>query len=450
MYSPNLNTLMKMLKEDMDCKNVTAPSNSIVDSSDLPFSIFPKAVLERGSVSLGLTKKRVLFVSDHCHGYNSNSKVSWNLINLISKRAEIELVHFGINQNEYRTADHRPYPANVRYYSVKELTKDIYGVDELKRCVEEFKPDTIFFYHYADIVLKYSIALDSCQYKKFKTIYFVDFVYYNVSQELALDIEKYADAIYVSSEFYKKKLLECNISKPVDVLRYGLDKKQTMDKKTARHRINLSETGFTILSPFENIHKNRYDIVIKAYVKLITRYPEIEMRLFCLCDKSDTGGYPIIDLYKQEFKNNNSDFSQHTGKIMLVQSNEVFNDEIKNVIFNCVDVSVCCSETANIELNPLELMSVGVPQVITGAGGYGEYINESNGMPLKIQIHSYVANNGSSSYLSEVRTVNSDDVFLALEKYLTNPNLLAEHGAAAKKITGDWDKSCAGLIRQLI
>jgi glycosyltransferase involved in cell wall biosynthesis len=223
-----------------------------------------------------------------------------------------------------------------------------------------------------------------------------------------------------------------------------------MDKKTARYRINLSEIGFTILSPFENIHKNRYDIIIKAYVKLITRYPDTEMRLFCLCDKSDDGGYPIIDLYKQEFKNNNSDFSLHTGKIMLVESKDVFNDEIKNVVFNCVDVAVCCSETANIELNPLELMSVGIPQIITDAGAYGEYINESNGTPLKIQIHSYLANNGSSPYLSEVRTVNSEDVFLAMEKYLTNRQLLEQHSAAARKISSDWEINSADLINALI
>jgi hypothetical protein len=454
MYSPNLNNLMKMLKEDLEIKKDVAPVNTIkqVESSDLPFSIFPKTVSGIGSGSIGTKKQRVLFVSDHCHGYNSNSKVSWNLVNIISKQSGIELVHFGINQNMYRTADHRHYPGNVKYYSVSEITKDKYGIDDLIKCVEEFKPNTILFYHNSETLFKYSESLLNSIYKNFKTIYFIDLLYYNVPADLVSDIEKYADRVYVSSEFYKKRLLECNLTKPVELLRYGLDKRQliAMEKKTARYRINLSETGFIILSPFENIHKNRYDIIIKAYVKLITRYPDTDMHLFCLCDKSDDGGYPIIDLYKQEFKNNNSDFSLHTGKIMLVQNNEVFNDEVKNVVFNCVDVAVCCSETANIELNPLELMSVGVPQIITDAGAYGEYINESNGTPLKIQMHSYLANNGSLAYLSEVRTVNSEDVFLAMEKYLKNRELLKEHGEAARTIVSDWEINCQGLIRQLL
>ena len=468
MYSPNLTTLMKMLQQEQQLKETRSTTNNVVTSvtlsatpislqaDSLPFSLFPN----KEGASTKKLKKKVLLVSDHCQSYNYNSKVSWNLIKVLAKREELEVYHFGINQNENNTADHRHYPANVTYFSAKELLTESTASTAspsslLNSYVDKVKPDYIVVFQHVDTLQSYLEGLGECQHKVYKMLVYADLQYYNVPITTVDVLNKYADRVFVNTDFYKRLLLESSLAKPVEVLRYGFDRTlmPIVDKKVARYKINLPESGFTILAPCENTKENRYDIVIKAYAKLISKYPEVEMRLFCLCDKTEADGYPIIQMYKEEIKRNGCLFENHTGKIMLVQNKQVFNDEVKNVIFNSVDVGICCPETANAQLNALDMMFVGVPQIIVGGGAYAEYVDSTNSAPVPIHSYSYSANNTENSHLSEIRAVNYEDVFLALERYLRNPSLIMEHGEAAKRKvseSADWATNFSSIINSFV
>jgi hypothetical protein len=109
-------------------------------------------------------------------------------------------------------------------------------------------------------------------------------------------------------------------------------------------------------------------------------------------------------------------------------------------------VGICCADSGNIDLNPLDMMFVGVPQIISDSGGYREYINESNSIPVRITSESYLANNGENSTLYEIKSINYIDVFLALERYLKDPNLLGQHSEAARQLKSDWEDNCSPLL----
>lgn len=445
MYSPNLTTLMKMLEEDQRLKEIQTPeaTQSDKETDDLPFSLFPSS--NKTPIS---NKTKVLLVSDHCQSYTCNSKVSWNLLKALSKQPELEVFHFGMNIHPNSTADHRPYPSKIGFYSVNEIVEDRYGVKNLNSYVDKIKPTVVIFFHMFETIETYVKGLESCSYKAYKTVIYIDLVYYNVCKEHIDKLNSIGDKIYVNSEYYRQKLLEGGIKKPIDLLSVGFDRSQApiLDKTVARYKINIPESGFTILAPFDNVPKHRYDIIIKAYAKLITRYPDVEMRLFCMCNKSEVGGYPIIDMYKQEIKNNGSSLDLHAGKIMLIDKKQVFTDEVKNVIYNAVDVGICVSESAHLNMSPLDMLFVGVPLIISDSNPYSKYANKNNSVILKTA-SSYLANNGKGGILSEVGVVNSEDLFLALEACIKNPKSLTEKRGSIHDDFPEW--SFTNLVQYL-
>jgi len=421
---------MKMLQEEQKQEKPV---------SDLPFTLFPNQTVET------VVKKRnkVFLVSNHCHNYDTNSKVSWNLLKILSTRVELEVTHFGLQPNPLATADHRKYPDSVKYFALK-------TVAELSEFVEKEKPEFLIFYNQIEVIAKFRKGLDACSYKGFKTVFYVDFVYHNINDNDVDFLNAYADRVFVNSEFYKSMLLSSRLVKPVDLLRYGIDSElKRFERNSARAKINLPESGFTILAPWDNNVNNRYDIIIKAFAKLVTKYPSIEIRLLCLCDKSDLNGYPIIDIYKREIINNNHLIENHSTKIMLIQNSQVFNDIVKNAIFCSINTSICCAQTANIELNALEMLYLGIPVIIPDAGGHKEYFNDSNSTPVKIHSHSYLSNNGDGAGCCDVKSVDYENVFLALENYLTQPNILGKHGEVATQFNSDWAKNSTGLLEYI-
>jgi hypothetical protein len=229
---------MKMLQEDQK-----------KPSSELPFSLFPTTP----EVKRENGKRRVLIVSENCRNYNSNSKISWNIVKVLAKCKDLDITHFAINSNINVTADHRQYPANVKYYVEKNKVDS-----ELPRIVETDKPDVVIFFHQIDIIADYIKILPENSFSSFKTFIYIDFIYHNVSHIEFLN--KYADTIFVNSEFYKKKLIDNNVIKPVHLLRVGFDRAlmPRLERRGARAKINLPDSGFTILSPCDNTANNRF------------------------------------------------------------------------------------------------------------------------------------------------------------------------------------------------
>lgn len=441
MYSPNLNTLMNMFINDGPAKIVNT------EAAALPFSLFPNQTPVKGSVS---KQKKILLISSHCHQYNSNSKVSWNLLKLLSLEPEFIVTHFGIMQSKKTNIDFRHYPANVKYYSVSELTQDPFGLDILDGVLDSVKPDIIVLFNNLETVKVYIEKLKGGF--SGKLVGYLDMSYYSTNAESLTLLNNNLHHIFTNSAFWKKNLEFQGINVPISICSYGFDSNcfPVLDKTATRDSISLPKDSFLVLNPNRNTHKHRYDIVLSAFVRLVSKYPTHNIHLFCLCDKGTEGGYPILDIYLSELRKYNVGIEQHLGKILLVQQDQNYSDQIINSIYNCANIGISCPDSEGGTLAALEMMGVGVPQILPKSSRYEDFANMNNSQLLPIKQTYYVSNNISSSP-GEARAVEAHDVFLALEKYLLMPSLIEEHGRASREtVVGlTWEKAASEFLNYL-
>ena len=431
---------MRMLQEDQE---------PVDNRPELPFSLFPSnSLMPKKNTKVLETRKKILLISEHCHQYTNNSKISWNLLKIMANNPNLDVFHFGTNQSDTTAVNFRPYPENVSYVSVKEVSDDPYGSDELKKYIDAVNPDHIVIFNTPENIAHYIELIEVGR----KITAYVEMLYYHISNTVVTSLNK-ADRIYVTSAFWKTALEENDITKPIFVMNCGFDSllMPKLDKTETRIKTGLPTSAFIIMSPSKNLQNYRYDIILKAYIKLLAKYPKKDIRLFCLCDKDEAGGYSILDIYKQEIKNNKLNIHSQISKIMLVQQSQIINDDVKNCLFNCADIGLLCPENDGLNMDSFEMMGVGIPQVVPKSGQFEEYCNEDNSLLVPIS-NIYYHSNSLRTMLTEARAVSADDVFLALEKYMLNPELLAEHKtnsmAKVKKYT--WSYVTTDFINYLV
>lgn len=434
MYSPNLNTIMNAILE------------KTASDDELPFTIFPG---QKARVS-GNTKIKILFVSSHCHQYNSNSKVSWNILKLFSQIPNsFEVLHFGIMQADKVDANFRPYPPNITYCSVREITNDPYGLDKFRKLITDFSPDIILLFHNLEVIKKY---IDSCAGFSGIVACYIDMCYFSIKSDYVLMLNNNVRQIFTTSLFWKTNLESQGVKTPIAVFEYGFDKEAfcKVDKIGARNNIKLPADSFLILNPNKNTQKHRYDILLRAFVKLVVKYPHrADIHLLCLCDKGESGGYPILEIYITELRKYTSDVKKHLGKILLVQNEQNYPDSVINMIYNCADIGVGCSDGEGGSLAALEMMGLGIPQILPDSGIYDKKFAEI--FPLLPIKHVFYLTNKDSGIAGEARAVCADDLFLALEKYFLSADLVSEHGKNATFNFNDrsWQKTSAAFFEYL-
>jgi hypothetical protein len=416
------------------------------EACGLPFAVFP----EKGRIISDGGQKKILLISTHCHQYDGNSKVSWNMLKLLSLEPDLKVVHFGIIQAKKINLDFRHYPANVKYYSVSELTEDPYGLDILEGVVNSVKPDTIVLFNNLEIIKIYI--------EKLKDIFsgrlvgYLDMCYYTTNSKSIDILNSRLNHIFTNSLFWKRNLEHQGITIPISIFPYGFDKKcfPALDKILTRERIGLPIDAFLIFNPNKNSHKHRYDILISAFVRLIAKYPTHNINLFCMCDKGTDGGYPILEIYLSELRKYNLGIEPHRKKILLGLNDHNYPDHIINSFYNCAHIGISCSDSDGGTLAAMEMMGVGVPQILPKSGCYEEFANTNNTQLLPIKQTYYVTNDISSS-AGEARAVDVNDVFLALEKYLLLPSLVEEHSLLAKETvsTMTWEKAAVEFLAYL-
>jgi len=380
------------------------------DSGDLPFPLFPSSSVVSPVYK---TKKQVLLLSEHCHQNTTNSKISWNLLEILSSK--FDTYHFGISPSLKSNINCRPYSKKVDLCKIEEPGL---GFKTLAKYIESVKPEYLIIYNNLETINQYLVFLSN-KISNVKIILYVDMVYYNINSHYVemLNSPK-IDKIFVTSTFWKETFISNKVIRPIGILHYGLDPKPVIKKKDARDFFKMSHSSFTILVPCPNLQQYRYDIIITAYVRLLKKYPSKELHLFCLCSKESPNGYSILDIYCQELFLNNMNVHENLNKILLTKELVLDDVELYN-IYNCADIGVCIPENEGLNLASFEMSCIGVPQIIPKSGQFETHCSNIL-LPLK---NRYYLSYKTRSELSEVRAVCVDDLYDAMEKYLLNDDL---------------------------
>ena len=387
-------------------------------------------------------KRKVLFVSTHCHQYNGYSKVAWNILKVLSTVADLEVHHYGLQQAP-AAGSFRPIPGSINSYAPTD--DQGFGFSLFNQYVVDMKPEVIVFYNDANIINRFLSVLEV----KPKIIAYLDHVYSSMNLDMASYLNNNVDEFFVFSKKWIPIAKASGLTKPVHAMPHGFDSllHPIIDKGVARKDLGLPEEPFYIVCANRNTSRKRYDLLIMAFAKLVSKNPDKDVRLLCVCDSGGRGGYPLLNIYQHEL---GSAFNFHKHKLILIDNDLSLTDERINLIYNAADIGVSCADSEGFGLCAFEMMGLGKPQVVAAQIGHLEYCSNSNSIIIPTTNRYYIANS-ISSVAGEASSVSVDDLCSGLQSYLLNPDFVQTTGAAARSTvaTYTWPKVCAEFILRL-
>ena len=401
-------------------------------------------------------KLKFLLVSTHMHQFTGYSKVSHNMILELSKKPWLKTTHFGFQKMPEVPQGYRPYPSNVEVYDAASNEKPQhqgFGYQQLPEFIRRKEPDVVMIYNDLSVVTRFLEEIRKSGIPRtFKVWVYCDQVY-NTQLQPFLDIlNRDSDLVFTFSTFWKKCLKEQGITRPLDVITHGFDKEKffPIPRELARKQMNLPMERFIFLNLNRNQPRKRYDILLMAFVELVTKYPTKPIYLFCVCDKGEKGGWDLFGLYKRELALRKIPIEQFADRLMVSSVDMVFRDEDINMFYNAANVGINTADGEGWGLCNFEQMGVGVPQVVPDIGGFKEYCSASNSVLVKPRVRYHLP----MVYCpvgGEAQACDPHDVCLAMEEYLLNSSKVEEHGKLARETVTkyNWPSCLSNLVKRL-
>jgi len=404
------------------------------------------------------TKKKFLLVSTHAYQCTGYSKVSYHLVKELATDSNIQLTHFGF-QKGLSSPDWRTYPSNVDVVDVVEKEKEAgkseggFGFSILPTEVKRVQPDVILIYNDAGIMCQFLDSLEKNltveERSKYKMMIYFDQVYDIQRPQLLGRIDKDTHSYFAFTEYWKTVLQKQGIIKPIHVLRHGFDPTQFVPKDRAelRTKHKIPKEACLFLNVNRNTPRKHYDLLIMAFAQLVARHPTQPVLLMCICDNGEQGGYTLLEIFARELTLLNVPIQAHMNKLLLVKHAMSFTDELINELYSMSDVGVTTADGEGFGLCQFEAMGVGIPQIVPFVGGFKDFCkHDINSKVIKPVFRTYLPMAlGGIGGIAEL--VDPKDVCLAMEEYMMDSELRAQHGAAARKtiLEYEWKKEVQTL-----
>jgi glycosyltransferase involved in cell wall biosynthesis len=409
-------------------------------------------------------KKKVLLVGTHIQQFTGYSKVTWNMVKYLSKKPDVDLHHYGFQRAKTNIQDYRPYPANVVSYDAQAMEQPVdqgFGYKRLPEVIKQVQPDVVIIYNDALVICKFleemSKQLNADERRRYKLIIYLDQVY-QVQRPMFLDIIRRESSVVLAFTDKWKAILEKQFlgdaPKPrIRILRHGYspDIFKEVDRQKVRQNLGIPSNGFLMLNLNRNSPRKRYDLLIMAFVELITKYPTKPIFLLCVCDKGEKGGHAIFEIYLNELRERNVAIDMYATRLMVSNADMALPDSEINNLYNAADIGVTTTEGEGFGLCQMEQMGVGIPQVVPDILGLNEFCTSSNSViiPANIAYHIPI---GMGALGGKAFCVDPHDYCLGIEKYLLDSSLREKHGQEAKKVAQNfmWDNELKPLYEEII
>jgi len=403
------------------------------------------------------TKKlKFALVSTHLHQFTGYSKVSQNIVNELSKKPWLKLMHFGFQKMPEVPQGYRPYPPGVDVYDAaagEKPTQQGFGYGQIVDYIRRNEPNVVMIYNDLSVVSRFLDEIrKSGLPRTFKLWVYCDQVYNTQLQPFLDVLNRDADLVFTFSNGWKKCLKDQGITRPIDVITHGFDKDKffTIPRELARKQMNLPNDRFIILNLNRNQPRKRYDILIMAFVELIAKYPTKPIYLFCVCDKGEKGGWDLFGLYKRELLLRKIPIEHFADRLMVSSVDMVFRDEDINMFYNAANIGINTADGEGWGLCNFEQMGVGVPQVLPNIGGFKEFCSDKNTVLVNAKVRYHLP----MVYCpvgGEAQACDPHDVCLGIEEYLLNSSKLEEHGKLAKEtiLKYNWPNCISNLVKRL-
>ena len=409
-------------------------------------------------------KKKILLVGTHIQQFTGYSKVTYNIVKYLAKKPDVELHHYGFQRAKTGIPDYRPYPSNVNSFDAAAMEQPFeqgFGYKRLPEVIKQVQPDVLVIYNDSLVVCKFIEEiikqLNADERRRFKIIIYLDQVYVGQRQMFMEIIRRESSVVFAFTDRWRavlEKQFLGDAPKPrLRTLRHGYsnDLFSEVDRPKIRAGLGIPANGFLMLNVNRNSPRKRYDLLIMAFVELITKYPTRPIFLLCICDKGEKGGYALFDIYVEELRARNVSIEPFASRLMVSNADQALPDSEINNLYNAADIGVTTTEGEGFGLCQMEQMGVGIPQVVPDILGINEFCTSSNSVivPANIAYHIPI---GMGALGGKAFCVDPHDYCLGIEKYLLDSSLREKHGQEAKKIAQNfvWDNELKPLYEEII
>ena len=328
-------------------------------------------------------KLKFMLVSTHAHQYTGYSKISYGILQELSKDPSLDLIHFGFQKHPQIPSDFRPYPSNVDVIDAASLETPLeqgFGYKALIDTIKKKNPHIIMIYNDMAVITRFleEIRKVGLSPRPFKIWIYCDQVYPYQHQGMIDIMNRDVDRIFTFTTYWKKQLKEQGVTRPLSILGHGFDPRVffTLPRDIARRTLKLPEDAFVIMTLNRNQPRKRYDILLMAFVELIIKNPTKLIILLCICDKGEKGGWWLFELFVRELKKRGAPIEQFGNRLMISSQDMAFKDEDINILYNIADIGISTADGEGWGLCTFEQMGVGIPQVVPNLGGYKEYCSQ--------------------------------------------------------------------------
>lgn len=398
---------------------------------------------------------KILIVTTHINQINGYSKVIMNIIDELAKYPWIKLTHFGTQKLQAGELG-RKYPSNVKVIDGSALEKQKttgFAFSELPSVIQSEAPDVVFIYNDLSIISAYVEEIRKViQTRTFRLWAYVDMTYKAPPQQMIDIINRDVERVFCFTKSWKDELKSHGITRPVDVMNHAVNSRlfRPIPQALARQSLGLPKDIFLFTSLNRNIPRKRLDLLIMSFVKLIVRFQVKPIFLLIVGDKGERGGHQLFEIFSREIKLAGASLEMFGNRLLITNTNTCYKDEDINLLYNCGDVGISCSEGEGFGLCTFEQMSLGIPQIVPEINGHTEYCTEENSQLVKPKVKYYIPQ-AFNTVTGEAVSVDPEDVSKAMERYVFDENLRSIHGKLGKETVSQytWEKCCSILIKRL-
>jgi glycosyltransferase involved in cell wall biosynthesis len=409
------------------------------------------------TITTKINPLKILIVSTHINQGSGYSKISYGIIKELANQPNLAVVHFGIQCASIKF--NRTYPSNIKVYDVMALEKEKeggFGYSILPEIIQKEHPDVVFLYNDIGVVNQYLAKIAPLRAGtgglSFKIWTYLDQVYECQLQMHLENCQKETDRFFTFTKEWRDVLKRQNVTRPIDVLLHGYDGSifPSMSKEEARKIMNIPNEIFLFMSLNRNQPRKRLDLLIMAFVELITKHPSKPLFLMCVCDKGEKGGFPLFDIYSRELTLRGFPVDKFANRLLITPKEMSYQDEEIGKFYKIADVGLSTADGEGFGLCCFEQMGQGVPQVLTNVVGHREYCRPDNSILVDATFRGYLPL-CMSNLGGETRSVDYRAFASAMETYVFNDELRLLHGANAKQKVEEytWPSVMKGFIKRL-
>lgn len=387
---------------------------------------------------------------------NGYSRVVYYIAKYLGMKPDIRLTIYGF-QNYKQTADSQirnDIPAGVILHdalATEDPKRHGFGEKEIAKYLKRHPQDVVMIFN--DMVITSALVqtinaeMSPEERRRFKLVSYMDQVYPFQKRQYIELLNQHFDAVVAFTPYWEGVVRRLGLKPevPTYYFPHGFDTGlyYPVPRRLARIYFNLPQDAFIVLNLNRNQPRKRWDHTIMAWADVVGRHLELVRKAAANAKPSPRpmrlmigtqiqGFWDLVEIYEHELRQRGIDVDVGKSYLVSLAKPQQISDRDINILYNACDIGLNTCEGEGFGLCQFEHGAVGAPQIAANIGGFREFLHSGNAILLEPKMTYYIDKQrdgiGGMAEMAHPR-----DYADAIWKYYTNPQLVAKHGARARR-----------------